>query len=147
VGEPIERGGTMGQEEHPNVRLAREGFDAMNTGDMSWIDAHLADDAVWHVGGKSKMAGDYQGKHAIMDLFARQLPLMGQNPRIDLHDVVGNDRHVVAIGRASFDDPDGGTVDYLYANVFHFEGDMLTEAWGLADETSGFDALVDKVMG
>jgi ketosteroid isomerase-like protein len=47
----------MTHHEHPNVALAREGLEAMQRGDTAWMDQHLADDVVWHVGGNSKWAG------------------------------------------------------------------------------------------
>ncbi|HEX9311649.1 MAG TPA: nuclear transport factor 2 family protein [Actinomycetota bacterium] len=132
-------------EEHPNVRTVREGFEALDRGDMNWMTEHMSDDIVWHVGGKSKVAGEYRGKEAVMNLFARQSQMLGAS-KIDLHDVVGNDQHVIAIGRASVDDPGGGTVSWLYANVFHIENGITKEVWGLADETSESDALIDKMI-
>ena len=52
----------MSQKEHPNVGLVREGFDAFQKGDMAWMDAHIADNVIWHVGGNSKWSGSYEGK-------------------------------------------------------------------------------------
>jgi len=132
-------------EEHPNVRIVKEGFDAMERGDTQWMVDHLADDVVWHVGGKSKVAGEYRGKDAVLGMFAQQAPVLN-DAKIDIHDVVGNDDHVIAIGTASVDDPDGGTVSWLYANVFHIENGLTKELWGLADETSESDALLNKVI-
>jgi ketosteroid isomerase-like protein len=132
-------------EEHPNVKAVREGFEALDRGDFNWLSEHMADDIVWHVGGKSKVAGEYRGKEAVNNLFARQTPVF-QNAKIELHDLVGNDDHVIAIGRASLDDPDGGTVSWLYANVFHIENGITKEVWGLADETSESDKLIDKLI-
>ena len=132
-------------EEHPNVKAVREGFEAMDRGDIDWLNEHMADDIVWHVGGKSKVAGTHRGKEAVMALFARQASMLG-SAKIDLHDIVGNDDHVIAIGTASVDDPDGGTVSWLYANVFHIENGITKEVWGLADETSESDKLIDKMI-
>jgi ketosteroid isomerase-like protein len=132
-------------EEHPNVRAVREGFDAMERGDTQWMMDHLADDVVWHIGGKSKVAGEYRGKEAVLEMFGRQAPAMN-DAKIDVHDVLGNDDHVIAIGRASVDDPDGGTVSWLYANVFHIENGITKEVWGLADETSESDKLLNKLI-
>jgi ketosteroid isomerase-like protein len=44
----------------------------MRRGDTAWMDQHLADDVVWHVGGNSKWAGAYQGKAKVLEFFARQ---------------------------------------------------------------------------
>jgi ketosteroid isomerase-like protein len=133
-------------DEHPNVRLVKEGFEAFERGDGSWMDEHMADDVVWHVGGKSRMAGAYKGKEAALGLFAKQARIFSAAPQIDIHDVLGNDQHVIAIGKASANDPDGGTVEWLYANVFHIEDGKVTEVWGLADETSESDVLIDKLL-
>jgi len=132
--------------EHPNVELVKKGFEALDSGDMGWMNEHMSDDVVWHIGGKSKIAGAHEGKEAVLNMFAQQAPIFG-SARIDVHDVLGNDQHVIAIGKASVDDPDGGTVDWLYANVFHIQDEKVTEVWGLADETSASDVLIDKLLG
>ena len=132
-------------EEHPNVQAVRQGFEAMDRGDTNWMMDHMADDIVWHIGGKSKVAGEYRGKDAVTAMLAQQMPVY-QTAKVDVHDVVGNDQHVIAIGRASVDDPDGGTVSWLYANVFHIENGITKEVWGLADETSESDQLLNKLI-
>jgi ketosteroid isomerase-like protein len=132
--------------EHPNVELVRQGFQAFESGDMQWLDQHLADDVVWHVGGRSQMSGTYRGKEDVLSLFGRQAQIAGSPPRLGVHEVVGNDEHVIAIGTAALDDPDGGTVEWKWANVFHIEDGKAKEVWGLADDSSAFDALVDRQM-
>jgi len=67
-------------EEHPNVRAVREGFEALDRGDFDWVKEHMADDVVWHIGGKSKVAGEYRGKAAVMEMFAKQGPALN-DPR------------------------------------------------------------------
>jgi ketosteroid isomerase-like protein len=131
--------------EHPNVALVRQGFDAFDSGDIQALDGLLADDIVWHVGGKSQLSGTYRGKQEVLELFAKQSQLLGDQ-RAEVHDIVGNDNHVIAIGKASMDDPDGRTVEWNFANVFHVKGGKATEVWGLADETSESDAVIDKLM-
>src|SRR5215212_3850297 len=66
------KGVAMTHHEHPNVTVVREGFEALQRGDTAWMDEHLADDVVWHVGGNSKWAGAYQGKEKVLEYFARQ---------------------------------------------------------------------------
>ena len=67
----------MTSHEHPNVTIAREGFEAFERGDMGWMDEHMADDVIWHVGGNSKWAGTYQGKVTVLEMFGRQAQAMG----------------------------------------------------------------------
>lgn len=110
----------MSDQEHPNATLVRQGYEALQRGDVNWLQEHLADDVVWHVGGKSVMAGDYHGKNEVLNNFlGRQTQAMGGPPNITLNDVVGNDRHVVAFGDATLDDPDGGSVSWKIRQHLH----------------------------
>src|SRR6266571_1547627 len=111
----------MAHHEHPNVTLVKEGFDALEKGDMSWFDQHTADDVVWHVGGNSKWAGTYEGKAKVMDLFGRQMQAMGSAPEVEIHDVLGNDDHVISLGTAKATGPDGTAAEWKWVQVFHIK--------------------------
>jgi uncharacterized protein len=138
----------MSDQEHPNATLVRQGYEALQRGDVNWLQEHLADDVVWHVSGKSVMAGDYHGKNEVLNNFlGRQTQAMGGPPNITLDDVVGNDRHVVAFGDATLDDPDGGSVSWKFANILTVEHGKAKEVWGLADETSESDTVINKLLG
>ncbi|HZA26478.1 MAG TPA: nuclear transport factor 2 family protein [Actinomycetota bacterium] len=135
----------MSQQEHPNVALVREGFEAFASNDTDWIAKHVADDVVWNIGGRSKLAGSYKGKQEITEVFERQAAVMA-NSKIETHDIVGNDRHVIAIGTATAQDPAGGSVEWRWANVFHVRDGKITEVWGLSEDPSEIDALIDKLV-
>ncbi len=134
----------MTHDEHPNVRLIREGFEAFESGDMEWIDGHMADDVVWHVGGNSKWAGAYEGKTMVLELFARQAEAMGQ-PATEIHDIVGGDDHVVALGTAVANAPDGSSAEWQWVQVFHIENGKTTEVWGLAGNDAEVDPFLDNL--
>ena len=68
------------------------------------------------------------------------------NSKIETHDIVGNDRHVIAIGTATAQDPAGGSVEWRWANVFHVRDGKITEVWGLSEDPSEIDALIDKLV-
>lgn len=136
----------MTHEEHPNVALVRQGFEAFDRGDMSWMDQHMSDDIVWHVGGNSKWAGSYRGKEAVLDLFARQTQAMGgMPPRTDVHDILGNDQHVVVLGNAKATAADGSNAGWQFVQVFHIAGGRATEVWGLADNDAAVDPFLDAL--
>jgi uncharacterized protein len=137
-------GGVMSEQEHPNVALVREGFEAFTSGDTDWITKHVADDIVWHIGGRSKLAGSYKGMQELAQVFERQAKVFDTS-KIEPHDMVGNDRHVIAIGSATAQDPDGGNVAWRWANVFHVQDGKITEVWGLSEDPSAIDALIDKL--
>jgi ketosteroid isomerase-like protein len=138
----------MSQQEHPNAALVRQGYEALERGDVNWMQEHLADDIVWHVGGKNVMAGEYRGKDEVLNNFlGRQAQATGGPPNVTLEDIVANDRHVVAFGVAALDDPDGGSVSWKFANIFRLADGKAQEVWGLGDETSESDAVINKLMG
>ena len=135
----------MAHHEHPNVTLAREGFEAFDRGDMAWMDEHMADDVVWHVGGNSKWAGTYEGRAKVLEMFARQMQAMGSSPEADIHDVLGNDDHVVTIGSAKATGPDGSSAEWKYAQIFHFKDGKVTEVWGMAENDAEVDPFLDNL--
>jgi uncharacterized protein len=131
--------------EHANVTLVREGFDAFQKGDMGWIEEHLADDVVWHVGGNSKWSGAYEGKANVLDFFARQAQATGAPPSVDIHDVLGNDDHVVALRSASATAQDGSSAEWKYVQVFHVRDGRVTEVWGMAENDAEVDPFLDAL--
>lgn len=132
----------MSGHEHPNVALVREGFEAMEKGDMSWMEERVADDVVWHVGGNSRMAGEYRGKEKVAEMFAAFTP---ETMSARIHDIVGNDEHVVVLGDATVTAPDGDSVTYRYVNVFHIRDGKTTEAWGMSENDAETDPIWDKL--
>jgi ketosteroid isomerase-like protein len=135
-------------EEHPNARLVREGFEAFQRGDMEWLGQHLAQDAVWHVGGNSKWAGTYEGASNILEFFGRQTQAMGgQPPQLEIHDVLGGDDHVVVLGTARATSPQGQSAEWKYTQVFHVKDDKATEVWGMAENDAEVDPFMDSLEG
>lgn len=137
----------MTHEEHPNVAIVRQGFEAFEKGDFEWMDAHLADDVIWHVGGNSKWSGSYEGKAKVLEFFARQSQALGGAPSLDLHDILGSDDHVVALGTASATAPDGSKAEWKYVQVFHIEDGKATEVWGMAENDAAVDPFLDALPG
>ena len=44
--------------DHPNVERPRTGYAAYSSGDMDTITELFAEDILWHVAGRSPIAGD-----------------------------------------------------------------------------------------
>ena len=137
----------MTHHEHPNVALVREGLAAFDKGDMEWLDQHLSDDVVWHVGGNSKWSGAYEGRSKVLDFFNRQAQAMGSPPSVEVHDALGNDDHVVVMGAASASAPDGSRAEWKYVQIFHIKDGKATEVWGMADNDAAVDPFLDGLPG
>ncbi len=113
---------------HPNEDLLRRGYEAFSKGDMQTLDGLFADDIVWHVGGRNQLSGDYRGKEEVFTLFGRWAELSGGTLTIELHDVLANEEHGVALQRAT-GTREGGTVDDNGVGVYHVRDGKVTEAW------------------
>ena len=95
--------------------------------------------------GNTAWAGEYKGKANVFDMFARQQQAMGTQPEVDIHDIVGNDDHVVALGTAKATGPDGSIVEWRYTQIFHVKDGKTTEVWGMAENDAAVDPFLDKL--
>ena len=114
---------------HPNEDLARRGYAAFAAGDMATLDDLFADDIVWHVSGRGPLSGDYEGKEAVIAYFGRLAQETGGNFRIELHDMLANDDHVVALTAASAERQGRSLDNARGVQVFHIRDGKVTESW------------------
>ena len=116
----------MGAKE--NAEVVRRGYEAFQKGDLAAFDDILADDCVWHVPGKSQVAGDKKGRQATVEYYGQLGQLTEGSIQVELHDVVANDEHVVGLHRSSAS-RGGKSYETTECIVFHVEGGRITEAW------------------
>src|SRR5258708_40282726 len=83
--------------EHPNVELTRRGYAAFATGDLATMTELIADDVTWHVTGAGPLSGTYHGRGEVFGFFARLAEETAGTFRLDIHDVLANDEHAVAL--------------------------------------------------
>ena len=126
--------------EHPNVVAARTSLEALMKGDAETMAAGIADDAVWHVPGSHRFAGDFVGKAAVLERF-RAMGEAGLTTQIDeIHDVVGNDDHVVALIMVTFGSP-AGTTSQTSVWTMHVRDGKATEFWARNEDQAAIDRI------
>jgi uncharacterized protein len=114
--------------EHPNATLVRKAMESFNRGDIQAYAELIADDVVWHqigmetLKGKQAMAESMPGGEVDWQITA------------DVHDVVANDEHVVALVEATAT-RDGRTLNYRTAEIMHMRDGKVTERWAFSDDT------------
>lgn len=128
--------------EHPNVALVRRAMQAMTETDMSkaeqemaLVDAFMADDIVWHEIGRAEPRRGKAELQAAMMEGARDWTIA-----YEVHDVVANDEHAIALGTATATRGDR-TLVYRTAEVFHIRNGKATERWALSDDTAAITAF------
>jgi uncharacterized protein len=116
--------------DHPNAMLFRRMSDAMNSGDMAAVEDTIADDVEWHEIGRAE---PIRGKAG----------LVGREPggadtdydiKYDIHDVVANDDHTIALGEATAT-RNGKTLKYRTAEILHVKDGKISARWAFSDDT------------
>jgi uncharacterized protein len=113
---------------HPSEELIRRGFEAFSKGDAEAFAALLADDVVFHFPGRGPLAGDHRGKDQVLATVAKQAELTGGTFRVELHDVLANDEHAVALNVARAE-RGGRSWEDNAVLVFHIRDGKISEFW------------------
>lgn len=121
---------------HPNEDLLRRGYTAFAEGDMDTLDEVVADDVAWHEAGDHPLSGDREGKDEVFAFFREINERSGGTFRIDLHDVLATDEHVVALAVEHGERGDKRLDRALEVHVFHVEDGRVTEFWGCPFDAS-----------
>lgn len=127
-------------EEHANVELMRRGYAAFGAGDMETVGSLFADDVTWHSPGDNLLSGDYRGKAEVFGLFGKLMELSSVF-RQDIHDIVANDEHVVALLNVHAERPDGRVLDDRQVHVWHVSDGMAREFWLYPGDQAASDAF------
>ncbi len=119
--------------EHPNVALLRRGYEAFDKGDMATLTEIFAEDVVWHVPGRHPVAGVHKGRDAVFAAFAKFGQLSGGTLHLDLHALLADDEHAVALNRATAI-RQGKQLNLLGADVFHVRNGKVSEFWAFSED-------------
>jgi ketosteroid isomerase-like protein len=114
--------------EHPSVQLYHQLLNAFMARDAQATKDLLAEDVRWHEAGSDDVI---EGRDALMARFTA-IDQLADNS-IDVHDVVANDEHVVAMVSVSLTKQDGTSVAYRAVEVAHVDDGRLRERWAFMD--------------
>jgi ketosteroid isomerase-like protein len=85
---------------HPHVEIAERVFASFRR-DPRTLASLIAEDAVWTVVGIAPVAGVYEGRRAIFNLFRATQTLTGSTYKAELRWVLADDERTVVVYRAS----------------------------------------------
>ncbi len=113
-------------EPHQNVAIMKRAYEAFNTGDMNTL-TELMDETVWHLPGRSSMAGDYQRTGATLAYFGKLAQETDGSFRAELqHMAADGDNRVVGIQRSTAD-RNGKHLDVANCIVFELKDGKVTD--------------------
>ena len=130
--------------EHPHVALIRAFHDAQNEfyagGDQQPAAAMLTADVIWHVPGRSAIAGEYRGRGEVLRYFATRRELACATFRITVRDVIADDGQAVIFAAGTVR-RDGRSLDWETVNVFRIDAGRIAECWVLPYDQYRFDDI------
>lgn len=87
---------------HPNIALVRQGYQAFAMSDVATMSERIAEDVVWHSGVTgSPLDGDYVGRDAVFEMFARLMHETGGTFKIEVVDILANDERATVVCRTT----------------------------------------------
>jgi uncharacterized protein len=129
---------------HTNATLIRDFHNALGHfyagGDIEAVRAMLTDDVVWHVPGRSAIAGDHVGKNDVLDYFHRRRQLGRGSFKVNVHDILANDARAVlfAGGQA---ERDGRSIQWETVGIFGIADGKIVDCWLLPFDQYAFDEI------
>ena len=123
-----------------NEAVVRRIFAAFEQKDGFRLRGLFAEDAVWHVPGKSVMAGTYRGREAIFGFLGRLPKETGGTYTSRLIDVLASDERAAALYRAS-GTRHGRQLDLDQLLLFRFDGVLVRDVLALPTDPAAFEAF------
>lgn len=123
--------------DHPFGAKFREAVEAWTSEGKAGIDKLaelLHDDVVWHMVGDEE---PIRGKAKLLETLGQDVE--GLSISGEVHDVLANDRHAIAMVRANLSRGDK-QASYDAVEIVHHEDGKVTERWAMVDD---FAAMVD----
>jgi uncharacterized protein len=127
--------------EHSNVARIRDGYAAFAKGDFGVLNDLFAEDLVWHDAGRNQTSGDYHGRDAVYGFFGKLMEVTGGTFRADVHAVLADDEHGVALVVLSAS-RDGRSVEVNEAHVFHLRDGKVIEFWNASTDQYAYDEVI-----
>ena len=127
--------------EHPNAETFKRGYAAFGQGDMDTMRELLSPDLVWHAPGNNALSGDYKGIDEVLGFFGRSFQETDGTLSIDVHDILANDTHGVAITTFT-GQRKGKSINMRGVHVVHFDSDgKLSESWQFPEDSAEADSF------
>ncbi len=129
--------------ENQSVEDLRRGYKAFGDNDVETLTEIIPENAVWHVPGRSPLAGDYNGREAVFGYFMQLMEKSGGTFKAELMHAVGDDNYAVALQRSTMtvDGVDYSSLDVL---VDRMENGKAVETWLWSQKPYEFDELLSK---
>jgi ketosteroid isomerase-like protein len=116
--------------DHPNLVSARRIYEALATGDIPTALEMFSPDVEFHIGANFPLTGTYLGIAECLGFFAKVMQISGGTFQTEVHDILANDTHVVAMVRVTAQREGHEPLDANVVHVWHVdENCKFCEYW------------------
>jgi ketosteroid isomerase-like protein len=130
---------------HPSEKLihdfhALQGRIYAGEAEADAVATLLTDDIIWHVPGRSAIAGEYRGRERVLEYFARRRDKAHGSLRIQVRHTLADDEFVMQLagGSARFD---GNPLAWETVGVYRIREGKIAECWLLPFDQHAFDEI------
>jgi 2'-5' RNA ligase len=109
-------------------------------GELERLRGLLAEDVVWHVPGRSKIAGEHRGIDAVLAYFDTRRRLTDETFRVSVRDVVATRDRVLQLAGGSAI-RDGRTLTWETVGVLRVADGRIAECWLVPFDLYAFDEI------
>ncbi len=128
-------------EEHPGVQRARDYVQRFAEGDLDHLRDFYAEDVVWHVGGRHRLSGDYEGRDALFSYFDEVRQLTNGTLKLEPESIVASDRYTAMFTRVTAQREEK-SLDVTLAQILRNGPDgRWNEYWAVSDDQDAVDAF------
>jgi uncharacterized protein len=114
-----------------NLELVQAAYAAFLRGDMDALPAYFDPEVVWHVPGRSAVSGTIEGSANVIAALGTVAALIADGTvRLEVHDVLASDNHVVGL-ISEHGERNGKRLDDNFAQVVHVKDGRIAESWNL----------------
>jgi uncharacterized protein len=113
-------------------------------GDLQPVADLLADDVVWHVPGRSPIAGDHRGRDSVLRYFEQRRALAHGTMSIEVLETIADDEAVVELadGRARLGDVEA---HWRTVGLYRITDGRIAEAWLIPFDLDAFDRVWSRI--
>jgi ketosteroid isomerase-like protein len=130
--------------EHPNVKKARDAYEAFVNLDLPTALKDLAPDAVFHFHGTGPASGDHQGAEAITAALVGAFETTAGTQKLDISNVFADESHAVLTIHETSSRPDGAKLDMDEVHLLSFNDQgQITDLWDIPADPEAHDRFFD----
>jgi ketosteroid isomerase-like protein len=124
--------------DHANATLVRRLFEAFEHKDGFALRSFFADDAVWRIGGRSVLAGEYRGPREIVRFLGTLPRLTAGTYGSTVIDTLASDTRAAVLYRAR-GEREGRTLDIEQVLLFTIRDGLIADVLALPGDPVAFD--------